>query len=301
MRILFTGSNGLLGTPLVSLCIARGHEVFSGYAAGTPQPSGTPIPIDLTDHASLQKAFEQSRPEAVFHLAAMTDVDRCEVEKKLASRVNEEGTRAVAVLAKKAGAKLVNVSTDYVFSGTAGLYKEDEATLPINHYGYTKLMAEEAVVESGAEYLTIRPSVIYGVQPAMGKVNFALWVYESLKAGKEIRLLTDQYVSPTLNLPLTEMMLEACEKGLGGIYHMSGATRISRFGFGMEIAEAFGFNPELLKPAVMEQFQGKWIARRPPDSSLDTSKAAAALEHKPLTIGQALAEFRRAMLAKESR
>jgi dTDP-4-dehydrorhamnose reductase len=97
------------------------------------------------------------------------------------------------------------------------------------------------------------------------------------------------------------MMLEACEKGLGGIYHMSGATRISRFGFGMEIAEAFGFNPELLKPAVMEQFQGKWIARRPPDSSLDTSKAAAALEHKPLTIGQALAEFRRAMLAKESR
>jgi dTDP-4-dehydrorhamnose reductase len=299
MRIFITGSNGLLGTELVKLCLKRNHQVFSGYAAGTPAPSGIPIPIDLTDAASLSRAFEQSRPEAVFHLAAWTDVDRCEVEKKLASRVNEDGTRAVATLANNADARMVNVSSDYVFCGTKGLYREEDTPLPINHYGYTKLMAEEAVVESGADYLIVRPSVIFGALPSMGKVNFAIWVYESLKAGKEIRLLTDQFVSPTLNLPLTDMMLEACERGLSGIYHMSGATRVSRFQFGMKIAEVFGFDAALIKPALMENFQGKWIANRPPDSSLDTSKAAAALEHKPLGIDQALAELKRQILAKE--
>jgi dTDP-4-dehydrorhamnose reductase len=284
MRAFVTGSNGLVGTELVKLCLGRGHEVFSGYTDGA-LPAGVPIRVDLADAASLPPAFERSRPEAVFHLAAMTDVDRCEVETKRASRINEDGTRTVAYLAKKHGARLVFVSTDYVFSGAKGLYREEDTPLPVNHYGYTKLMGEEAVVESGAEHIIARPSVVYGPFPAPGEVNFALWLYESLKAGKEVQLLTDQFVSPTLNTSLATMLLEACEEGL--------TTRVSRHGFGVSLAEVFGLDKQLIRPAVMEDFHGRWVARRPPDSSLDTSKAAAALRAKPLVLNQALAELKR--------
>lgn len=292
MRILITGANGLLGTELTKLCIKKGHEVFSGYPTGTPPP-GVPIHLDLTDAASVAAAFRQSRPDAVFHCAAMTDVDKCEEDKELATRVNTEGTKTVASLATGSGSRLVYVSTDYVFSGEKGLYREGDPTGPINHYGYTKLMGEREVISPGAEYLIARTSVIYGSCPAMGKVNFALWLVESLRAGKEVTLITDQFVSPTLNTSLASMLLEACGSRLSGIYHMSGAERVSRYDFGIRLAEAFGFDRGLIRPALMEQFAGRWKARRPADSSLDTSKAAGALREKPLVLNQALAELKK--------
>ena len=294
MRIFITGANGLVGTELVRLCLKGGHEVFSGYTAGE-LPAGVPIRIDLTDAASLSLAFERSRPEAVFHLAAKTDVDRCEVEKKLASSINEGGTQVVAALAKKAGARLVLNSTDYVFPGDRGPYREEDTPLPVNHYGYTKLMAEEAVAESGVEYMIARSSAVYGTHPAFGETNFALWAYETLKEKEKVVLCTDQFVSPTLNTSLAAMLLEACERGLTGIYHLSGATRVSRHGFGLRLAEVFGLDRGLVRPGLMEDFHGRWVAKRPPDSSLDTSKAAAALRAKPLSLDQALAEFKKEM------
>ncbi len=297
MRMLITGANGLLGSRLLSLAVQAGHEVFGGYLSNTP-PQGRPVKLDLRDESSIAEAFRQSRPEVVFHCAALTDVDKCETEKADAVKINVEGTRLAARAAVRIGSAFFYVSTDYVFSGSKGLYTEDDPTDPINFYGLTKLQGEREVIASGARYLIARPSVIYGARPASGKVNFALWLIGSLAKSSSVKVISDQYVSPTLNTSLAEMLLAACEQGLTGIYHMSGATRVSRYDFALRLAEAFGFDQSLIEKASLSDFQSKWKARRPADSSLDVTKASSALKVKPMVLNQALEQLKREVYEK---
>jgi dTDP-4-dehydrorhamnose reductase len=173
------------------------------------------------------------------------------------------------------------------------MYKEVDEPRPINFYGYTKLLAETALIDSGAEYLIARTSVIYGSRPASGKVNFALFILERLKALKEIKALTDQFITPTLNSNLAEMLLEAAERGLKGLYHLSGATKVSRYDFSIKLAEAFNLNRDLIREAKMSDFQSIWKAKRPADSSLDVSKVANILNKKPMYLNDALIELKK--------
>ena len=156
---------------------------------------------------------------------------------------------------------------------------------PINYYGLTKLKAEE-IVQTQAEYFIARPSVIYGSTPAAGKVNFALWLIETLRKGERVKIVTDQWNTPTLNTNLAEMTLEVIERRLTGIYHLCGATRVSRFEFAEQIADAFGLDKGLIDSVLSSQFT--WPAKRPMDSSLDTSKAQKTLKNKPLEMDKAL-------------
>ena len=165
---------------------------------------------------------------------------------------------------------LIYISTDYVFNGEKGNYAESDQPDPINHYGLTKLAAEELVKAQG-EYFIGRPSVIYGSTPAAGKVNFALWLIETLRRGERVKIVTDQWNTPTLNTNLAEMTLEVAMSAVNWNFHLCGATRVSRFEFAQLIAEAFDLDKCLIDPVLSSQF--KWPAKRPMDSSLDTSKA----------------------------
>jgi dTDP-4-dehydrorhamnose reductase len=292
MRILITGANGLLGTRLAETFLSRGHEVFSGYILDPPMV-GKPVPMDITDDVSVRGAFKESCPGAVFHCAAMTDVDKCEEDPEAAIKVNSEGTSTVSRQAVLYNSYLAYISTDYVFDGSKGNYKESDQTNPVSVYGRSKLLGEEAVKSSGADFLIARSSVIYGAQPAMGKVNFALWLVESLRASRPVTLLTDQYVSPTLNTSLCGMLLEALEKRLTGTYHMAGATRVSRYEFGVALARIFSLDQSLIEVSTTRDFQGRWKATRPPDSSLDISKATSILQTKPLALNDALEELKK--------
>jgi dTDP-4-dehydrorhamnose reductase len=291
MRILITGANGLLGTRLAETFLSSGFEVFSGYILNPPTV-GKPIPMDITDDASVRGAFKKSCPDAVFHCAAMTDVDKCEEDPEAAIKVNAEGTRTVSRQAALYNSYIAYISTDYVFDGAKGNYRESDQTNPVNVYGRSKLLGEEAVRSSGADFLIARSSVIYGAQPAMGKVNFALWLVESLRSRKAVTLLTDQYVSPTFNTSLAAMLLESLERGLTGTYHMAGATRVSRYEFGITLARIFALDRSLIEAGTAPDFQQRWKATRPPDSSLDVSKAASILQTKPLALNEALEELR---------
>jgi dTDP-4-dehydrorhamnose reductase len=275
MRIFITGGVGLLGTKLAEMAEEKGHEVFSGYNQNLPE-RGEPIKFDLSADNSINKAIDLAQPSVIFHTAALTDVDKCEAEQDLACRINAGGTKLLAEAAKNAGAFLIYVSTDYVFDGSRGMYREDDATRPVNHYGYTKLLGEKYVD------CVARTCVIYGSRPASGKINFALWILEKLGKGEEIRIVTDQYISPTLNTNLAGMLLEAGERRLDGIYHLAGATRISRYDFACQLAEVFGLDKSLIIPSKMADMS--WKALRPKDSSLDTSKAAQVLKEKPYDL-----------------
>jgi dTDP-4-dehydrorhamnose reductase len=131
-----------------------------------------------------------------------------------------------------------------------------------------------------------RTCVIYGSRPASGKVNFALWLIESLKSGKQIRVVTDQFITPTLNTNLAQMVLEAADRRLSGVYNLAGATRISRYDYALELAREFDLDASLILPSRMGDM--KWVAKRPIDSSMDTSKAARELMEKPYGLEKAL-------------
>jgi dTDP-4-dehydrorhamnose reductase len=285
IRLLITGGSGLLGSKMAGMAVKKGHQVYSGY--NTHQPlHGYPIKLDITDKDMVASAFEDSQPEVVVHAAAMTHVDGCEKYPYKASEVNIKGTENVATQSIKHNAYLIYVSTDYVFDGEKGDYHEDDKPNPINHYGETKLAGEAFVQDSGLPHCIVRPSVIYGASPAAGKVNFALWVINNISAGQRIDIITDQRISPTLNTNLAEMILEAGEKRLKGIYHLSGATQINRYNYTMELARVLGLDINLVNPVNVKDMD--WLAERPKDSSLNVDKAKNVLRHTPMKLSTAL-------------
>ena len=255
-----------MGSKVAEIAQARGDEVFSGYAHNLPE-YGRAEKFDLLDEKSISELVRKVEPEVIIHSAALTDVDRCERERELAYKMNVEGTRAVAKAAEKAGSFLVYISTDYVFDGSAACIGKTTDTNPVSYYGYSKLLGEQFCHDSIA-----RTCVIYGSRPASGKVNFALWLLDSLKSGKEVRVVTDQFITPTLNTNLARMVLEAAERRLAGVYHLAGATRISRYDYALKLAREFDLDASLILPSRMEDLM--WAAKRPIDSSLDTSKAS---------------------------
>ena len=281
MKVFITGGSGLLGSKVAEIAFERGYDVYSGYNSHKPE-FGEPVKFDLANPDSIVKAIGKVKPDIIIHSAALTDVDKCEVEKELAYRINVEGTKVVAEMARKLGSFMVYISTDYVFDGERGMYKEDDETNPINHYGYTKLLGEGYC----QDFCIARTCVIYGAKPASGKVNFVLWLINKLENGESVRIITDQFITPTLNTNLAKMVLECAERELRGIFHLAGATRVSRFEFAQKIAKEFGLDENLIMSAKMDDIN--WIAKRPKDSSLDTSKAQNLLDEKPYDIKKAL-------------
>ncbi len=288
LKLLITGASGLFGSKLAELALAQDYEVYSSDIQNLAV-YGNFVKLDVSAKEQVEQAFRAIKPDVVVHAATLTDVDKCESNKPLAWKVNVEGTKNVVDAAKGAGSFFIYISTDYVFSGAKGCYTETDKPDPINYYGLTKLKAEE-IVKTQVDYSIARPSVIYGSTPAAGKVNFALWLIEALSRGSNVRIVTDQWNTPTLNTNLAKMVLEVAQRRFTGIYHLCGATRVSRFEFAEQIADAFNLNKRLIDKASSSQFS--WSANRPTDSSLDTSKAQALLQHKPLAIGEALAQLR---------
>lgn len=284
MKLLITGASGLYGSKLAQMALAKNIEVYSSDIQSL-SVYGNFVKLDISGKEQVEDAFKTIKPDVVVHAATLTDVDKCETNKELAWKVNVEGTKNIAEASKSAGSFLIYISTDYVFSGEKGRYKETDKPDPINYYGLTKLKAEE-IVQTQAEYFIARPSVIYGSTPAAGKVNFALWLIETLRKGERVKIVTDQWNTPTLNTNLAEMTLEVIERRLTGIYHLCGATRVSRLEFAEQIADAFGLDKSLIDSVLSSQFT--WPAKRPMDSSLDTSKAQKTLQKKPLEMDVSL-------------
>jgi len=299
LKLLITGASGLYGSKLAKLAIERGIEVYSSDIQDT-SISGNFVKLDISGRAQVGEVFDGIKPDVVVHAATLTDVDKCELNKELAWKINVDGTINIAKAAKRLGAFLVYISTDYVFSGEKGYYVESDSPDPVNYYGLTKLEAETVVMSMMPEsdFFIGRPSVMYGSTPAAGKVNFALWVIESLRKGERIKIVTDQWNTPTLNTNLADMTLEVVERRLSGLYHTCGATRVSRFEFAEKIADCFGLDKSLIDKVSASQFS--WPALRPVDSSLDTSLAQRAFKCKPLTMDKALEQLKRELNEKQA-
>jgi dTDP-4-dehydrorhamnose reductase len=271
LRVLVTGGTGLLGWWVAKVFSEKGFDVIATFHGRSPAglEGVSWVRLDLEDPRSVAEAVGEAKPDAVIHTAAYTDVDGCERDRARAYRVNYLATRVLAEASR--GVELfIYVSTDYVFDGEKGLYREDDIPNPVNYYGLSKLLGEVAAqsILPGKSCI-VRVSGLYGYSPT-GKRNFGINALVKLLRREEVKAFHDQYLSPTYVVPLAEKLADIVEKGLTGLVHVAG-PRASRYGFALKLADALGVDKSLVRPISMGEL--RLAARRPRDSSLDTSKA----------------------------
>lgn len=252
MRVLITGSNGLLGTKLLERLLAEpGVEPLGASRAACANRYLGDFPfwqVDVADTSRVEHLFQEAQPEIILHTAAMTDVDGCERDPEGAWRLNVEAARLVAEAAARHGARLVHLSTEYVFDGREGPYAEDDPPNPISVYGRTKYQGELAVRAAAPDAAVARTTVLFGYAPHV-RPNFATWLVARLRSGEPARVVTDQVGSPTLADNLAEMVWAlGRDRGARGVFNTVGATVMDRFSFARVLAEVFGLEARLIEP-----------------------------------------------------
>jgi dTDP-4-dehydrorhamnose reductase len=289
VRIAVTGANGLVGGDAVAL-LDRGHEVLAlGRGPCRLAPGRFAwADADLGDGRSVEAALRDFRPEAVLHAGAMTDVDACERDPDAAWRANVGGTEQVARACRAAGARLVAVSTDYVFDGEAGPYREEDLPNPRGAYARAKRCGEEAALLLAPDRAVARVAVVFSGRRG-AKRTFATDIVERLSRGEPVRAFHDQLVSPTLARNAAEMCLELLlETSYQGVLHASGATVLDRVDFAHRVARRFGLAGEIVPVRTADV---KLAAPRPLRGGLVVERAARLLRAGPLAIDAAIEQF----------
>ncbi|MCS6303030.1 MAG: dTDP-4-dehydrorhamnose reductase [Nitrospira sp.] len=271
MRILITGVGGQLGS---ALC-----EVF-GYEAVIPKD----LPdFDLTN-PNVEEEIIESAPDLIIHAGAYTDVDGAEREPGLALAVNAEGTEQIARAAARLGARLMYISTDYVFDGKQRVpYREDDSPRPINRYGFSKWKGEQAVLASGAKALIIRTAWLYG---SVGK-NFVKSIMRAAQSEPILKVVNDQSGCPTYAEDLAASIASLTRKDVEGVIHTTNRGQCTWYEFAQAVVREMGFSCSVV-PIMTEQ-AGR-LAKRPPYSVLSPDRLVSLGLELP-EWNQALARF----------
>jgi dTDP-4-dehydrorhamnose reductase len=244
----------------------------TGTHARVAQP-GT-IALDVTDTVATARLIREIAPDWVFCPAGLTHVDYCEDHADEAMRVNRDAPAAAAGAAATGGAGFVYYSTEYVFDGTTGPYREDDPVHPISVYGASKLEGERAVRAANARAAIVRTTVVYGPDP-QGK-NFVYQLLRRLRAGERMRVPVDQVSSPTYNRDLAAASVELVERDFTGVVNLVGDAIMDRYAFAREACDAFGLDARLLEPITTPALQQR--AARPLKAGLVIDRARALLE-----------------------
>ena len=289
-KVMITGVSGSLGWVLARALAGR-CDVTGTYASHPNVPEGVNgIRVDLCDHWAMKEHLERHKPDIIFHLAAITQPDRCEQNPQLAFRVNFEATSEIVRVAETIGARLVYASSDLVFDGTRGGYTEDDIPRPLSIYGMSKLRAEEAALGLSGQALVVRSSLMYGFGSPVSK-TFLSRVLETLERGEKMQLFTDQLRNPVLVEDLVQALVIAIDKDLSGVYHIGGPEVLNRHEFGRKVSRIFGYDETLLVPIKMRDFP--YDAKRPLDSTLNTEKYTRATGFTPRPVDEGLEEARK--------
>jgi dTDP-4-dehydrorhamnose reductase len=290
MKILITGSNGLLGQKLVYLlktknnveCIAtaRGENRINnkqGYIFET---------LDLTNHENVISIISKHQPDCIIHTAAMTNVDECELKPDECRLNNITATANIVDACKGLNTHLIYISTDFVFDGTAGPYSEEDTPNPLSIYAKSKLDAEKIVSESGHPFSILRTMIVYGITDDVQRSNIILWTKNSLEQGKDIRVISDQFRGPTLAEDLALACYEAANRKATGIYHVSGREVISIIDIAHKVADYFGLDKKYIHPVSTAELNQP--AKRPLKTGFVITKAEHDLDYHPRSIDEGI-------------
>ncbi len=265
IKILVLGAGGFLGTKITGV-LSKNHNVKPYYRLKKPS-------MDIQDGKKVIRETVKIKPDVVLNCAGLTDVDLCETNKRLADNVNVESTRGIAKACNLAGAKLVHISTDYVFDGARGGYTEEDATNPINFYGETKLKSEKIISSDCENYIIARVSVLYGVNGDNTERGFVRHMYDSMVLGKNVNAFYDQYGTPTLTDDIAGALDALIQHDSTGIFHVAGPQKLTRYEMALAFADTFGFDRGLINKISMDTLH--LPAKRPVDTSLTTDKITA--------------------------
>ena len=285
--MLVIGASGLLGSRL----LAHTGEKYDIVGSCNPAIDGESSPllenVDIGSKDEVERLFHKIRPEVVILAAAMTNVDACEKNEKLAFRVNALGPEYVAHCTRKMNARLVYVSTDYVFDGEKkGRYTEEDMPNPISIYGASKLAGERAVSSILPEAIIARPAVLYGWNPIRNKDNFVTWVLNRLRNNQPATLFEDQYTSPTFADDLARTLIDLLDTNVSGIWNISGPDCLNRPACGRIIANEFDLDESLIVPVQSETIA--LPARRPKRTCLDITKVERILKRKMVSFKEGI-------------
>lgn len=290
MKILITGSNGLLGQKLVSLLYLKPEITLIATARGANRDEIYEDYIyesmDITSEENVLKVFRKHKPDAVIHTAAMTHVDQCELNKEACVDQNITSVKHIVKACKEVGAFLLHVSTDFIFDGTRGPLTEEEIPNPVNYYGWTKWEAEKAVENSGLKWAIARTVLVFGVVQDMSRSNIVLWVKNNLEQKKEINVVNDQWRTPTLAEDLAMGCWLIVKNQAEGIFNISGEEMLSPYELAHKVADVWKLDKGLIKQADSSTFTQP--ALRPPKTGFIIDKAKKQLGYKPHTLEEGL-------------
>lgn len=242
MRILITGARGRLGATVDAMLTAQGTHTVSGVDSAA---------LDITDFSAVKQVIKQTEPDVVIHCAAWTDVDGCAHEPERAIRVNGFGAQNIAVAAHETGAAMVYISSNEVFDGqTNRPYREYDEPNPINPYGYSKWVGERAVMTLNPRHYIVRSSWFF----ARGGKNFIHTILNAAKAGKTLRVVTDEIANPTFNDDLAEAIVKLIETKRYGVYHFANEGSCSRFDFARYALDCAGMMDVEITPITQDQW-----------------------------------------------
>lgn len=289
MKILITGANGFLGHYLVKQLLHKNHTVIATGKGECRLPfkqaSFQYETMDFTDPFMTHDVFEKHKPETVIHAGAMCKPDDCELQQWQAYVTNVEGTITVLLNAEEQKSFFVFVSTDFVFDGVKGMYKEEDAAAPVNFYGKTKQEAEDAVKEYQYDWAIVRTVLVYG-KPLAGRSNILSIVKDKLEKGEEYSVVDDQVRTPTYVEDLAAGIVALVEKKANGIYHLSGSDILSPYEMACKTANYLGKDKSLIKKVTAATFSQP--AKRPAKTGFIIDKAKKELNYHPLSFEEGL-------------
>ncbi|MBC8083286.1 MAG: SDR family oxidoreductase [Hymenobacter sp.] len=284
MRILITGSNGLLGQKLVALlrqqpaaeviATSRGSNKLAGLYPGLRF-----VALDVTSQEEVEAVVARVRPTHLVHTAAMTNVDECELNQIPCWLQNVTAVEYLVAACVAHNVHLTYVSTDFVFSGEEGPLTEEAIPGPINFYGESKLAAERIVQASPLAWAIVRTVLVYGTAHDYGRTNIVLWVRDSLRAGKQIQVVADQFRTPTLAEDLAQGCWLVARQNATGIYHISSSELLTPYQMALQVADYFQLDKSLIIKADESTFTQP--AKRPPRTGFVISKAQRELGYQP--------------------
>ena len=290
MKVIITGSNGLLGQKLLHKLREDDSVELVATSIGVNRVSEKEgykyVSLDITNENELKKVMISENPQVIINTAAMTNVDTCEDQQKKCDDLNVNAVKYLSEISSKINAHLIHISTDFIFDGENGPYLENDIPNPISYYGLSKLKSETVLLQSECRWTVLRTILVFGVGEYLSRENIVLWAKAALEKGNPLNIIDDQLRSPTLAEDLADACILSFKNKKFGVYNASGKDIMSIYEMVERIAKHYNYSTDHLNRISTATLNQK--AGRPPKTGFILDKSVRELGYNPHSFEECL-------------